>query len=120
MFELREVWSRRERTMKRTTPTVGPTRHPVYTIGHSTRTYTELVETTRAWNVSTLVDIRRFTQSRTNPQFNESVLGPCLRKDGIAYLALPALGGRRSKSKVADPGPRSDRRLSDERFQRCP
>ena len=91
------------RTMKRSTPTVGPTRHPLYTIGHSTRTYTELVETLRAWNVSTLVDIRRFTQSRTNPQFNESVLGPCLRKDGIAYLALPALGGRRSKSKVADP-----------------
>ena len=89
--------------MKRSTPTVKPTRDPIYTIGHSTRTYTELVDTLRAWKVSTLVDIRRFTRSRTNPQFNERVLGPRLRKDGIVYLALPALGGRRAKSKVADP-----------------
>ena len=89
--------------MKRSTPPTKPTRCPLYTIGHSTRTYTELFEVLRAWNVSTLVDIRRFTRSRTNPQFNERVLGPRLRKGGIAYLALPALGGRRSKSKEADP-----------------
>src|SRR5664279_2257495 len=93
----------RAHTMKRSTPTVKPTRDPIYTIGHSTRTHTELVDTLRAWKVSTLVDIRRFTRSRTNPQFNERVLGPRLRKDGIVYLALPALGGRRAKSKVADP-----------------
>ena len=89
--------------MKRSTPTIKLTRYPLYTIGHSTRTYTEFVDALRAWKVSTLVDIRRFTRSRTNPQFNERILGPRLRKDGIAYLVLPELGGRRSKSKVADP-----------------
>lgn len=78
-------------------------RHPLYTIGHSTRTYAELLAALRAWQVSTLVDIRRFTRSRTNPQFNDRVLGSHLRKDGIGYVVLPALGGRRSKSPLAEP-----------------
>ncbi len=78
-------------------------RHPIYTIGHSTRTYAELVAVLRAWQVSTLVDIRRFRRSRTNPQFNEPVLVDQLPVDGIAYVVLSALGGRRTKSQVADP-----------------
>ena len=89
--------------MKRSTPSTKPTRCPLYTIGHSTRTYTELCEVLRAWNVAMLVDIRRFTRSRTNPQFNDDVFGPRLRKGGIGYFALPALGGRRSKSKETVP-----------------
>lgn len=75
----------------------------LYTIGHSNRTYDELVSTLRAWRVTTLVDIRHFTRSRSNPQFNEAALRPRLARDGITYRAIPDLGGRRGRSKTADP-----------------
>lgn len=78
-------------------------RTSLYTIGHSTRTYEELVEILHARNVTTLVDIRHFTRSRANPQFNAAILGPRLGRDGIAYLSIPGLGGRRGRSKVAEP-----------------
>jgi uncharacterized protein (DUF488 family) len=75
----------------------------LYTIGHSTRTYGELVAALRAWQVTTLVDIRHFTRSRANPQFNAAALRRKLPRDGIAYRVLPALGGRRGKSQTAEP-----------------
>jgi uncharacterized protein (DUF488 family) len=75
----------------------------LYTIGHSNRTVAELVAALRAYDVDTLVDIRHFTRSRANPQFNEAPLRRALAKHGIAYEHVPALGGRRSKSKLVDP-----------------
>lgn len=75
----------------------------LYTIGHSNRTYDELVEALRAWNVETLVDIRHFTRSRANPQFNADVLAKKLPRDGIIYVEMRDLGGRRSKSKTVPP-----------------
>lgn len=75
----------------------------LYTIGHSTRSYDELVETLRAWDVATLVDIRTITRSRANPQFNRTTLARRLPRAGIRYVVLPELGGRRSRSKTADP-----------------
>lgn len=82
--------------------TVAP-QHLLYSIGHSTRTYEDLVATLRAWNVITLVDIRHFTRSRTNPQFNAEILGPRLAADRISYVVMSALGGRRSRMKDVDP-----------------
>jgi uncharacterized protein (DUF488 family) len=75
----------------------------IYTIGHSTRTYDELVEVLRTWKVTALVDIRSITRSRTNPQFNATVLVRKLPRARIRYLTLPGLGGRRPRSKTADP-----------------
>ncbi|HEY4240395.1 MAG TPA: DUF488 domain-containing protein [Kofleriaceae bacterium] len=75
----------------------------LYTIGHSTRTFAELVEALRAWDVATLVDIRSITRSRTNPQFNRIALARKLPRAGLAYVALSGLGGRRPRSKTADP-----------------
>ena len=75
----------------------------LYTIGHSTRSYDELVEALTAWKVTTLVDIRHFTRSRANPQFNAAALRRKLPRDGIAYVELPALGGRRGRAKHVDP-----------------
>jgi uncharacterized protein (DUF488 family) len=75
----------------------------LYTIGHSTRSYDELVAALRAWDVATLVDIRHFTRSRTNPQFNADRLRRRLPRDSLAYLELPDLGGRRGRSALADP-----------------
>lgn len=75
----------------------------LYTIGHSNRTYAELVTALAAWEVETLVDIRHFTRSRANPQFNASVLARKLPHDGIAYVTMADLGGRRGKSKLVEP-----------------
>jgi uncharacterized protein (DUF488 family) len=73
----------------------------LYTIGHSTRSVAELVAALNAWGITTLVDIRHFTRSRANPQFNAKRLAPRLARAGITYLELPALGGRRGRSPTA-------------------
>ena len=75
----------------------------LYTIGHSTRTGAELVAALRAWEVATLVDIRHFTRSRANPQFNASRLRSRLARADIDYVEMVDLGGRRGKSKTAPP-----------------
>jgi uncharacterized protein (DUF488 family) len=75
----------------------------LYTIGHSTRTGEELVAALKAWEVATLVDVRQFTRSRANPQFDAGPLRRRLARAGMAYVALPELGGRRTRSKEADP-----------------
>jgi uncharacterized protein (DUF488 family) len=75
----------------------------LYTIGHSTRTREELVALLKAWEVTTLVDIRHFARSRANPQFDASGLRRHLARAGIAYRRMPALGGRRGRSATADP-----------------
>jgi uncharacterized protein (DUF488 family) len=41
----------------------------VCTLGHSTRTLEELVETLRSFDVAVLADIRTVPRSRTNPQY---------------------------------------------------
>ena len=78
-------------------------RKRLYTIGHSNRSFDELVEALRAWNVTTLVDIRHFTRSRANPQFNAAALRKRLPPLGIAYVVTPDLGGRRGRNKDVDP-----------------
>jgi uncharacterized protein (DUF488 family) len=75
----------------------------LYTIGHSTRSYGELVAALQAWGVERLIDIRSITRSRTNPQFDRARLARRLPRDGIAYEVMPDLGGRRGRSKTADP-----------------
>jgi uncharacterized protein (DUF488 family) len=76
----------------------------LFTIGHSNRSYAELVEALRAHGVETLVDIRHFPRSRANPQFNADVLANRLPRDGIAFVEERELGGRRGTSKTARPG----------------
>jgi uncharacterized protein (DUF488 family) len=75
----------------------------LYTIGHSTRTYDELVATLRAWEVTSLIDIRKIPRSGTNPQFDRTRLVRRLPRAGISYHFMPGLGGRRPRSKTADP-----------------
>jgi uncharacterized protein (DUF488 family) len=75
----------------------------LYTIGHSTRSYAELVDALRAWDVTTLVDSRHYTRSRATPQFNAASLRRKLPRDGIAYVTIPSLGGRRGRAKDVDP-----------------
>jgi uncharacterized protein (DUF488 family) len=75
----------------------------VYTVGHSTRPVSELIELLHAHAVTRLVDIRSIPRSRTNPQFNLDVLPATLRAARISYVHLTALGGRRGKIKRIQP-----------------
>lgn len=67
----------------------------IYTVGHSTRTFDELLAMLQAFQVSTLVDIRTVPRSRHNPQFNHDALGAALAARGLGYVHLAELGGLR-------------------------
>ena len=69
----------------------------LYTIGHSTRTLDDLIDTLRAHQIKTLVDIRAFPMSRRLPQFNRDSLAETLPASGINYAWMKDLGGYRKK-----------------------
>ncbi len=74
-----------------------------FTIGHSTRTLSELIDLLKDSEVELLVDVRSIPRSRTNPQFNRDTLPDSLAPAHIDYVHLAELGGRRSRRK--DEGP---------------
>jgi uncharacterized protein (DUF488 family) len=76
---------------------------PFFTIGHSTRTLEEFVELLAEAEIGLLADIRKFTRSRTNPQFNEDHLASALARHDISYEHVVALGGRRGKAPDVPP-----------------
>jgi uncharacterized protein (DUF488 family) len=75
----------------------------LYTVGHSTRSFEDLVETLLAHAIETLVDIRAFPMSRRLPQFNRESLETSLPASGISYVWMKALGGYRKKSREDSP-----------------
>ena len=52
--------------------------HPLFTIGHSTRSVEELAQLLTENGVELLADVRTIPRSRTNPQFNLDVLPDAL------------------------------------------
>jgi uncharacterized protein (DUF488 family) len=72
---------------------------PIYTIGHSNRSFEELVAMLRAFGVTVLVDVRTIPKSRHNPQFNAETLRAALRRRRIRYVPLRELGGLRHARK---------------------
>jgi len=70
----------------------------VYTIGHSTRPIDAFIGLLRQHGIDVLVDIRTIPKSRRNPQYWYDALAASLADAGIAYRAIPALGGRRKTS----------------------
>ncbi|MFC7216195.1 DUF488 family protein [Saliphagus sp. GCM10025334] len=75
----------------------------VYTFGHSSRSIEEFVSALCIYDITVVVDIRRFPGSRRNPQFGADALAATLNKQGIRYRHLEALGGRRSESRTDSP-----------------
>jgi uncharacterized protein (DUF488 family) len=69
----------------------------LYTIGHSTRSFEDLVATLRAHEIRTLVDIRAFPMSRRLPQFNRESFARTLPAWEICYVWMKGLGGYRKK-----------------------
>lgn len=66
----------------------------VFTIGHSTRSFAEVLSMLRRNEVQTLVDVRSYPSSRAQPQWNQAAIIASLPAD-IDYRWLPDLGGRR-------------------------
>jgi uncharacterized protein (DUF488 family) len=71
----------------------------IYTIGHSTRTFEELVSILQHYKIDLLVDVRSVPRSRHTPQFNADTLTAELPKNDIAYTHLVKLGGLRHTTK---------------------
>ena len=71
----------------------------IFTIGHSTRTIQEFLETLRAHGIERLVDVRTIPKSRRVPQFNSDALAQSLGAEGIGYVHMKALGGLRHPQK---------------------
>jgi uncharacterized protein (DUF488 family) len=68
----------------------------LWTIGHSTREWEVFAGMLREAGIEALVDVRRFAGSRRNPQYSPLAMAPALDAAGIAYVAMPEFGGRRS------------------------
>jgi hypothetical protein len=67
----------------------------IFTVGHSTRAIKEFVALLLAHDVQQLIDVRTIPRSRHNPQFNRDRLPRPLKKAGIRYRHMAALGGLR-------------------------
>lgn len=77
----------------------------IYTIGHSTRRLDDLLDLLHQAGVETVVDVRSYPRSRTNPQFNADHLAEHLAAERIGYRHLRSLGGRRGKTAGESPSP---------------
>src|SRR6185312_9677591 len=75
----------------------------LYTIGHSTRSFDELVRALAGHGVTMLVDVRSFPMSRRLPHFNRESLETHLPANGIRYMWMKELGGRRKKIRNDSP-----------------
>lgn len=69
----------------------------VYTIGHSTRTLEEFLETLKHYNINLIIDVRKFPTSKRLPWFNKEVLEKETQKLHILYVHFPELGGFRKE-----------------------
>jgi uncharacterized protein (DUF488 family) len=65
-------------------------------IGHGTLDASAFNTHLRAAGVVSAADIRRFPESRQNPQFGQAALSDSLRQAGIEYRPMAELGGRRT------------------------
>lgn len=67
----------------------------IYTIGHSTHPIEVFIAMLRSFGIRQVADIRGLPGSNKYPQYNQESLQVSLAAAGIAYMHIPALGGRR-------------------------
>ncbi len=67
----------------------------LFSIGHSTRDLSDFIALLKENGVERLADIRRYPGSRRYPHFSREALSLSLPAEGIEYLHMPELGGRR-------------------------
>ncbi len=74
------------------------TKHPLFTIGHSTHGLPDFLELLKQHRISSVADVRSQPYGRFTPQFNRESLQAALRQAGIHYVFLGAeLGARRGE-----------------------
>jgi uncharacterized protein (DUF488 family) len=76
-------------------PVRGGIERTVFTVGHSTRSPTELLALLRDAGVGAVADVRAYPSSRRFPHFNAGALASWLPAAGVRYAGFPSLGGRR-------------------------
>lgn len=74
------------------------TQHHFYTVGHSNRPLEEFLDILGAAGIDLVVDVRKLTGSRRNPQYNDDALADSLAAVNIGYRTVEALAGRRTVS----------------------
>lgn len=67
----------------------------IWTIGHSTRSIEEFNAILKSFQIEVLADVRHYPGSRKFPQFNQEPLQENLSQQGVTYLSMVDLGGRR-------------------------
>jgi uncharacterized protein (DUF488 family) len=67
----------------------------IWTIGHSTHPLEEFISMLKSFRIELLADIRNFPGSNRYPHFNKEALEISLKENGISYIHLKELGGRR-------------------------
>jgi len=72
-------------------------KHPgtIFTIGHSTHPIEYFIEMLQSFSILLVADIRNFPGSKRYPHFNKDSLEYFLKEQGIQYIHLKELGGRR-------------------------
>lgn len=75
----------------------------IWTIGHSTRDFPTFLDLLRRSAIELVADVRRFPGSRRHPQYGREALEAGLSDEGLAYLHLADLGGRRSARAKGSP-----------------
>ena len=68
----------------------------VWTVGHSSRPWPEFVALVKPEGIELVADVRRHAGSRKHPQFGPDLFPAGLGAEGIGYLQIPELGGRRT------------------------
>ncbi len=71
----------------------------LFTIGHSNRSFQDFLSLLREFGVRVIADIRRYPGSHKFPHFNREILRKLLDAQGIRYVWLEVLGGRRHTGK---------------------
>jgi uncharacterized protein (DUF488 family) len=67
----------------------------LFSIGHGMLDAAAFNSYLRAAGIVSAVDIRRFPESRQNPQFGQAALSDSLRQAAVEYRLMSELGGRR-------------------------
>lgn len=71
----------------------------IYTIGHSVLKIDGLTDMLKVHGIEFVADVRTAPKSKYAPQFNSHDLEDSLKKEIIAYMHLPELGGFRHAKK---------------------
>ncbi len=74
----------------------------IWTIGHSNHSLEEFLKMLKSFNIELLVDVRSYPGSNYVPHFNKENLQESMPENGIEYLHIKKLGGRRKGKKDSD------------------